>query len=71
MNQNDLTPVQSSNVQAIGHDGTDLYVLFLNGGYYKYEDVPQSKFNSLLTAESVGSYLNKSIKPMYNVTKVN
>lgn len=71
MNIDQLTPVESSNVQSIGHDGTDLYVLFLNGSYYKYEDVPASKFNSLLAAESVGSYLNKSIKPVYTVTRIN
>ena len=71
MNIEDLTPVESSNVQSVGHDGTDLFVLFHNGGYYKYEDVPQSKFNSLLAAESVGSYINKNIKPVYTVTRIN
>lgn len=71
MNRSELTPVSSSNVGAVGYQDETLYVEFLNGGYYKYIGVPEHEYNNLLSAESVGKYLNSNIKPIYPVERIN
>jgi hypothetical protein len=57
-------PVTSSNVQSVGYDGatTVLEVEFANGSVYQYFDVPQVMYDGLLSAPSVGSFLNANIK---------
>jgi hypothetical protein len=60
-----LHEVESSNVDYVGHDGKDLYIVFKNMGVYKYNDVPDDKFDNLLNSESIGKYLNKEIKKVY------
>jgi hypothetical protein len=63
----DMTPVDSSNVEAVGHDPENetLYVTFLGGGTYTYAGVDQQTFEELRDAPSVGSFLNRMIKPNY------
>ena len=46
-----------------------LFVLFKAGSIHAYHDVSEYKYKSLLNAESVGSYFNKSIKPEHPETK--
>lgn len=60
-------PVQSSNIALVGYDSDTqtLYVRFLNGSEYSYADVPQDEYDSLVSAASVGSYLNDNIKGVY------
>jgi hypothetical protein len=68
----ELIPVESSNLDRVGYD-TDtktLRVLFKNGRTYDYTGVPAVMFGQLLAAESVGKFLNGSIKPHYAVTEV-
>lgn len=62
--------VSSSNIQSVGHDGTDLYVKFLNGSEYKYYTVPESIFEELKNAGSVGQYLNQNIKGSFGFEKI-
>jgi hypothetical protein len=66
----EMTPVESSNVAEVGHDGKDLHVKFRNGSAYRYLDVPRVVFEHLLTAESIGKFLNRAIKPKYAFEKV-
>lgn len=66
----EYTDVESSNVQVVGHDGTDLYVRFINGTEYKYEGVSEEEFIKLRDAASVGKHLNAYIKPRYNYEQV-
>ena len=49
-----LTPVKSSNIDAIGYEEAEmvLYVQFKGGGLYKYAKVPQSKFSAFMKAPS-------------------
>lgn len=55
-----LHPVEkSSQIEAIGHQGTTLAVKFKNGGTYHYSGVSAAQFEELKTAESVGSHLHK------------
>lgn len=59
--------VESSNVVAVGYD-LDLRMLvveFVGGSVYGYFDVGEDAAVALLTAESVGKYLNAHIKPVY------
>lgn len=54
----------SSNIFAIGHDGSDLFVE-MKGGTYKYFDVPVGMFEDMQLAPSAGKYLNEFIKPHF------
>lgn len=63
----DMHPVNSSNIAAVGYDAENqtVYVQFLNGSTYAYKGVPEHEFENLLTAPSVGSYLNRNYKNVY------
>ena len=65
-------PVSSSNVASIGYDATNLVleVEFQNGGVYQYFDVPQNAYDELMTASSMGGYLNTVIKQNYRYARV-
>lgn len=68
----DLIPVSSSMLQAVGYDAANnaLYVRFNNGKLYRYLDVPSGEYEAMRAADSVGRYLNGSIKPNYRVELV-
>jgi len=59
-----MSPVKSSNILAIGHDEATntLHVMFKGGGHYTYTGVPLDMFGTMLTADSVGGFLNSEIK---------
>ena len=69
MKQIQFTEVQSSNIISIGHDGTDLYVNY-KSGTYKYDNVEKSVYESLLSSDSKGRFMNENIKGKYNYSKV-
>ncbi len=56
--------VVSSSVVAVAFDSATsiLGVRFLNGLEYHYFEVPELVYNGLLSAVSVGSYLNEYVK---------
>lgn len=64
-----FTEVQSSNIISIGHDGTNLYVNY-KSGTYKYENVDKSIYESLLTSDSKGKFMNENIKGKYSYSRV-
>jgi hypothetical protein len=71
-----LTPVTSSNIDAIGHNlATKVMTVRFNGGtIYDYQNVTAAKFDEILNAKSVGSALNKLVKSNpseHPFTKVN
>lgn len=68
----EMHPVSSSNVAAVGYDeeSKTLAVEFHNGGVYHYYDVPPNTFKALLTADSVGQYLNMVVKSQFSFSKV-
>lgn len=68
-NQIQFTEVKSSNVVSVGHDGTNLYVKYKSGTYV-YENVDKSTYDSLLSSDSKGHYMNENIKGRYNYSKV-
>ncbi len=63
----DMTPVDSSNIEAVGYDASnrELYVRFLNNRTYAYSEVPAELHEELLRAPSKGSFLNRAIKGAY------
>lgn len=65
-------PVTSSNVAEVGYDASamTLEVVFNNGSVYQYFDVPESVYQELVRAESVGGFLHANIKGRYRYTKV-
>jgi hypothetical protein len=68
----DMQYVDSSNIEAIGHDekAQELHVRFLSGDSYVYHGVPREEFDNLMAAPSKGSYLNRMIKGRYGYTKM-
>jgi hypothetical protein len=38
--------------------------------FYRYEEVPYAVIFALLTAESLGAYIAKEVKPNYGVVKI-
>ena len=64
--------VSSSNVEQVGYDpeSRELWVRFLSGDTYVYSNVDEGTHQSLITASSVGSYLNRAIKGAFDYRKV-
>jgi hypothetical protein len=64
--------VISSAVAAVGYDAEHrvLEVRFRSGRRYFYLDVPARAYRELIAAESIGTYLNESIKPRYRAVRV-
>lgn len=57
----------SNVIKSIDYDGATqtLRVVFNNGSIYKYHDVPDSVYQELKTAPSVGQYFNTHIREKY------
>ena len=47
-----------------------LKVRFRNGRTYYYLDVPRETYRRLMTAESLGKFINEEIKPKYKAVRV-
>ena len=56
------TPVNSSSIRSIGHEGSVLEVEFMSGAIYRYPDVPGDVAQLLLGAPSVGRAFASSIR---------
>jgi KTSC domain-containing protein len=64
-----MTRIRSTSVVAVGYDEGrhELTVRFVSGDTYVYAMVPPSVYRSLLESESVGRFVNGTIKPTYPV----
>jgi len=64
--------VESSAIASVGYDAPrrTLEVEFAGGGVYRYLGVPPREHETLMRAESLGTYVNKRIKPRYRVIRV-
>lgn len=64
--------VSSSNVGAIGYEASTatLEVEFNNGSVYQYQGVPQEVYESLMQADSKGTFLNSRVKGNYTYIKL-
>ena len=62
-------PVTSSNVSSIGWDNETMEVEFVSGHIYEYHEVPESAYQALLGAESIGKELH-AMKGRYQSTRL-
>ena len=58
----DYQTVESSNILALGHEGSTLAVQFTNGTEYHYSGVSKEVFDQIVSAASVGRTFNQLIK---------
>lgn len=67
-----LRPVDSSVIAAIGYESalSRLEVHFHTGRVYRYFLVPQSVYDELVEAESVGRYFNRNVRNRYRAEEV-
>ena len=67
-----MEQVSSSNIDSVGFDEASqtVCVRFLNGSLYVYKGVPNSEFDGLRSAPSVGSYLNRNFKNVYPYERI-
>ena len=66
-----MIPVESSNIAAIGFNDGNLFVEFISGSRYRYDDVPSETFQEFLEAPSKGRYLNAEIKGPLSMNRLN
>jgi hypothetical protein len=66
----EMVPVDSDAIEEVGYDAGELAVKFRDGGTYLYSVVPEGVFEELLRADSIGSYVNREIKPFYTCREV-
>ena len=66
------TPVTSSWVASVGYDPNTmtLEVELSNGSVYQYFDVPETVYQDLMSASSVGTYLSQNIKANYRYGQI-
>lgn len=66
--------VKSSNIKSIGYDKetSTLEIAFNTGKVYQYNNVPESVYTALMSAESKGKYFNAHIRnnPTYPYRQV-
>lgn len=67
-----MHPVESSNISYIGYDydTQELYITFIKGDTYKYDNVPEQVFKEFLEASSVGKYYISNIRGQYTSNKI-
>ena len=64
-----MIKVQSSNIEAVDHDGQHLTVQFKSGATWTYHDVPEPVFRKMLSADSIGGYFAKHVRNGYKGAK--
>ena len=65
------TPVTSSNIKSVAHDGTDvLEVTVRSGQTHRYHGVSPERHQALLKAESVGRHFHEYIRGKYPSEKM-
>jgi hypothetical protein len=66
------TEVESSAVRCVCYNPAkmELDVRFEEGREYRYFQVPRSKYRALLTAESIGAFVNSQIKPYHRFEEI-
>jgi hypothetical protein len=65
-----VTDVKSSQVKRVAWQNDVMVVTFTNGSVYVYEDVPYKTYKELVEAESVGHYMNESVKYNYQYKRL-
>ena len=65
------TLVISRTIRSVGYDRARrvLQVEFVGGKVYDYLDVPQAKYDGLMSATSKGTYLNEHIRELHSFVR--
>jgi hypothetical protein len=65
-------PVESTSVTSVGYDprSATLEIEFANGGVYQYFAVPRATWNRLRAADSIGRFVNFTIKPHHRYARL-
>lgn len=67
-----MIAVESSMVHSIGYDPDTkrLRVKFKDGGLYAYTGVPQSVYDKLMDAQSIGKFMRANVIGVYEAYKI-
>lgn len=66
-----MPQVNSSLLESVDYnEDNSLTVSFKKGGTYKYVNVPEQIYMNMMSAESIGSYFLKNVKPNYKAVKI-
>ena len=65
-----LTPVTSSNIAAVGHDGDALWIRFHGGRLYRYPGVGREHHEGLTNTASPGSYFLDKVRHFYQGERI-
>lgn len=67
-----MTPVESSNIKAVGYDpdAHAMHVQFKSGGHYRYAGVPKAAHEAFMAAPSKGSHFAQNVAGKFEHTKV-
>lgn len=65
-------PVNSTNVKSVGYELSSnlLEIEFHGGRVYRYSNVPEGVYMSLMSAKSIGSFFHQHIKGNYLFVQV-
>lgn len=66
-----LTPVESSNIDALGYNDAGLWVRFKSGGLYRYPKCPRTIYDDGLKAPSVGQWFRSAVMGTFKHETVN
>jgi hypothetical protein len=68
----DLTPIDSSSIEAVGYVPGEarLFVRFVTRKTYMYEGITQETYLELIRAESIGRFFNRRIRDQYQFVEV-
>lgn len=60
----ELQPVESSNIEAVGHDAATntLHVRFKSGATYHLANVTPEQHQAMISADSIGSHYHKNFR---------
>lgn len=66
------TPVNSSDAASVGYESSTmtLEIEFNSGSIYQYFDVPETIYQDLMRASSVGRFIHTNIKNKYRYIKL-
>lgn len=68
----EVKPVRSRDLALVGYDAATavLEVVFRAGGVYRFQQVPEGVYQSLMASPSHGTFFQRNIKNQYAYVKV-
>lgn len=64
------SPIKSSQIKSVGHDGDTLEVEFNSGSVYRYKGVPADTYGQLLLADSAGRFFRDHIRNSFPYERI-